>query len=155
MKKRKICVVTGARAEYGLLYWIMKSINDDPKLELQIIATGMHLSPEFGLTYREIEDDGFTIDYKIEMILSSDSEVGISKSMGLGVIGIADALAGLKPDLLVVLGDRFEIFSAVSVAMVAKIPMMPTITISSVRVKPRSVLRMVWLITAPRANVES
>jgi len=120
--RRKICVVTGTRAEYGLLYWLMKEIEAGDDLELQIITTGMHLSPEFGLTYQQIEKDGFQIDRKVEMLLSSDSPVGISKSMGLGMIGFADAYADLKPDLLVVLGDRFEIFSAVSAATIARIP---------------------------------
>lgn len=120
--KRKICVITGTRAEYGLLRWVMQGIKDDPDLTLQIIATGMHLSPEFGLTYREIEKDGFQIDRKVEMLTSSDTPVGIAKSMGLGMIGFADALNELRPDLIVVLGDRFEIFSAVSAALVARIP---------------------------------
>ncbi|MFY9328445.1 MAG: UDP-N-acetylglucosamine 2-epimerase, partial [Georgfuchsia sp.] len=82
---RKICVITGTRAEYGLLRWVMQGIKDDPALSLQIIATGMHLSPEFGLTYREIEQDGFQIDHKVEMLTSSDTPVGIAKSMGLGL----------------------------------------------------------------------
>lgn len=120
--KRKICIITGTRAEYGLLYWLMKEITSDSDLRLQIIATGMHLSPDFGLTYQQIETDGFTIDAKVEMLLSSDSSVGIAKSMGLGVIGIADALDRLKPDILVVLGDRFEILAAAQAAMVARIP---------------------------------
>lgn len=120
--KRKICVVTGTRAEYGLLRWVMQCIQDDPDLALQVIVTGMHLSPEFGSTYREIEKDGFQINRKIEMLTSSDTSVGIAKSMGLGMIGFADALNELAPDLLMVLGDRFEIFSAVAVAMVARIP---------------------------------
>jgi len=119
---RKICVITGTRAEYGLLRWVMQGIKDDPELTLQIIATGMHLSPEFGLTYREIEKDGFQIDRKVEMLTSSDTPVGIAKSMGLGLIGCADALNELKPDLIVALGDRFEIFAAVSAALVARIP---------------------------------
>ncbi len=119
---RKICVITGTRAEYGLLRWVMQGIKDDPELTLQIIATGMHLSPEFGLTYREIENDGFRIDRKVEMLTSSDTSVGIAKSMGLGLIGFADALSELMPDLIVVLGDRFEIFAAVSAALVARIP---------------------------------
>jgi len=120
--KRKICVVTGTRADYGLLRWVMQGIKDDPELTLQVIATGMHLSPEFGLTYQAIEDDGFCIDRKLEMLVSSDSTAGIAKSMGLGLIGFADALSELQPDLMVVLGDRFEIFSAVSAALVARIP---------------------------------
>lgn len=120
--KRKICVVTGTRADYGLLRWVMQGIKDDPELTLQVVATGMHLSPEFGLTYQAIENDGFCIDRKLEMLVSSDSTVGIAKSMGLGLIGFADALSELRPDLMVVLGDRFEIFSAVSAALVARIP---------------------------------
>lgn len=120
--KRKVCVITGTRAEYGLLYWLMKEIQEDSDLKLQIIATGMHLSPEFGLTYRQIEKDGFKIDRKIEMLLSSDTPAGISKSMGLGMIGFADAYADLKPDIIVLLGDRFEIFSAASASMIARIP---------------------------------
>jgi GDP/UDP-N,N'-diacetylbacillosamine 2-epimerase (hydrolysing) len=119
---KKVCVITGTRAEYGLLRWVMQGIKDDPDMELQIVATGMHLSPEFGLTYREIEQDGFKIDRKVEMLLSSDTPVGIGKAMGLGLIGFADALSELKPDLILVLGDRFEIFSAASAALVACIP---------------------------------
>lgn len=120
--KRRICVVTGTRAEYGLLYWLMKEIQGDSDLELQIIATGMHLSPEFGLTYQTIEGDGFHINAKVEMLLSSDTPVGVAKSIGLGVIGFADAFERLRPDIVVVLGDRFEIFAAAQAAMVAKIP---------------------------------
>jgi GDP/UDP-N,N'-diacetylbacillosamine 2-epimerase (hydrolysing) len=119
---RKVCVITGSRAEYGLLRWVMQGIKDDPDLILQIVATGMHLSPEFGLTYQAIEHDGFLVDRKVEMLTSSDTPVGIAKSMGLGMIGFADALNDLNPDLIVVLGDRFEIFSAVSAALVAHIP---------------------------------
>ena len=90
---RKICVVTGTRAEYGLLYWLMKEIQADPGLELQIIVTGAHLSPEHGHTYQTIVADGFKIDAKVEMLLSSDTPVGIAKSIGLGVIGFAAAVA--------------------------------------------------------------
>ncbi len=122
MAQRKICIVTGTRAEYGLLYWLMEEVADDDDLALQIIATGMHLSPEFGLTYQQIEADGFSIDTKVEMLLSSDTPVGIAKSIGLGVIGFADALERLKPDILLVLGDRFEILAAAQAAMVARIP---------------------------------
>ena len=119
---RKICIITGTRAEYGLLRWVMQGIKNGPELTLQIIATGMHLSPEFGLTYQAIEQDGFQIDRKVEMLTSSDTPVGIAKSMGLGMIGFADALHELQPDLIVVLGDRFEILAAVSAALVARIP---------------------------------
>jgi len=122
MKKRNICVVTGTRAEYGLLYWLIKSIKDDPKLELQIIATGMHLSHEFGLTYKEIENDGFHINCKIEMLLSADTPSAISKSTGMGLIGFADAYNELNPDIVVVLGDRFEILAASIAALYARIP---------------------------------
>ncbi|NCB14437.1 MAG: UDP-N-acetylglucosamine 2-epimerase (hydrolyzing), partial [Erysipelotrichia bacterium] len=121
MTKRKICVVTGTRAEYGLLYWLMKEIEADKELQLQLIVTGMHLSPEFGLTYKEIEKE-FKIDKKIEMLLSSDTSIGISKSMGLAQISFAEVYKELKPDIVVVLGDRYEIFSATSAAMIAKIP---------------------------------
>ena len=117
----KICVVTGTRAEYGLLYWLMKAIDRESMFELQVIVTGMHLSPEFGLTYREIEEE-FKIDRKIEILLSSDTSVGVSKSMGLAQISFAEAYETLKPDLIIVLGDRYEIFVATSVAMIATIP---------------------------------
>ena len=118
---RKICVVTGTRAEYGLLYWLMKAIEQEAELQLQVIVTGMHLSPEFGLTYKDIERD-FKIDKKIEMLLSSDTPVGILKSMGLAQISFAEAYEELKPDVLVLLGDRYEIFSAASAAMISRIP---------------------------------
>ena len=122
MPERKICIVTGSRAEYGLLYWLMKEIQADPDLQLQIVATGMHLSPEFGLTYKVIEEDGFILDAKVEMLLASDTPIGIAKSMGLGVIGFADTLDLLRPDILVLLGDRYEILAAAQAAMVARIP---------------------------------
>ena len=119
---KKICVVSGTRAEYGLLRWVMEGIRESEQLELQVIATGMHLSPEFGLTYREIEQDGFHIDRKVEILLSADTPSSISKSMGLAMIGFADALEQLKSDLVLVLGDRYEIFAAAAAAMIAKIP---------------------------------
>jgi UDP-N-acetylglucosamine 2-epimerase (non-hydrolysing)/GDP/UDP-N,N'-diacetylbacillosamine 2-epimerase (hydrolysing) len=119
---KKICIVTGSRCEYGLLYWLMKEVKSDPTLTLQLIATGMHLSPEFGLTYKKIMEDGFIIDEKVEMLLSSDTAVGITKSIGLGVIGFADAFARLKPDMVVLLGDRFETLAAAQAAFIAKIP---------------------------------
>jgi len=117
----KVCIVTGTRAEYGLLYWLMKEIVLDEDLELQLIVTGMHLSPEFGLTYKEIEKE-FKIDKKVEMLLSSDTSSSIAKSIGLAQISFSDAYEDLKPDLLVVLGDRYEIFAAASTAMIMNIP---------------------------------
>lgn len=119
---RKICFVTGSRAEYGLLSGLMAALKIDKDIQLQIIATNMHLSSEFGYTYKEIEKDGFTIDKKVEMLLSSDSCNGTTKSTGLGIIGFADAYEDLKPDLIVVLGDRFEILAAVTAALFYKIP---------------------------------
>jgi GDP/UDP-N,N'-diacetylbacillosamine 2-epimerase (hydrolysing) len=119
---RKICVVTGARADYGLLRWVMQGIRDSPGLELQVVATGMHLSPEFGLTYRDIERDGFVIDSKIETLLSADSGAAVAKSTGLGLIAFGDVFQRLRPDLLFVLGDRFEIFAAAAAATFARIP---------------------------------
>ena len=119
---RKICVVTGTRAEFGLLRWLMEEIRSDSDLELQTIATGMHLAPEFGSTFREIEEAGFLIDAKVEMLLSSDTSTAVTKSMGLGIIGFADAYERLAPDIIVLLGDRFEIFAAASAAMIAGIP---------------------------------
>lgn len=119
---RKICVVTGTRAEFGLLRWLMQEIQNDSELELQVLATGMHLSPEFGLTYREIEQAGFLINAKVEMLLSADTATAVTKSMGLGMIGYADAYERLAPDLIIVLGDRFEIFAATAAAMIAGIP---------------------------------
>ena len=120
--KRRVCIVTGSRAEYGLLSGLMQAIKDDSYLELQIVVTNMHLSPEFGLTYREIEKDGFHINKKVVMLLSSDTPNGTAKSLGLGVIGFADVYEDLKPDMIVVLGDRFEILAAVMAALFYKIP---------------------------------
>ena len=114
--------MTGSRAEYGLLHWLMKEVEAHPGLALQVVATGMHLSPEFGSTYRAIESDGLRIDAKVEMLLSSDTPVGVTKSMGLGTIGFADAFDRLRPDIVVVLGDRFEILCAAQAALVARIP---------------------------------
>lgn len=123
MTKRKVCIVTGTRAEYGLLRPLMTEIAADSSLCLQVVATGMHLAPEFGLTYRYIEQDGFAIAERVEMLVSSDTSVGLTKSMGLGLIGFADALARLQPDIMVVLGDRFETFVAAQAAMAARLPL--------------------------------
>lgn len=119
---KKICVFTGSRAEYGLLKSLMQQIDQDSCLHLQTLVGGMHLSPEFGLTFREIEEDGFVIDEKVEMLLSSDSAVGLCKSTGLGLIGFGEALERLAPDMLVVLGDRFEAWAVCAAALFARIP---------------------------------
>ena len=115
-------MVTGSRAEYGLLRWLMQEIKEDPDLELQILVTGMHLSETFGLTYQEIESDGFEINEKVVVLNDNDSGLSIAKSIGLGVTGCAIALERLKPDLIVLLGDRFEIFAAATAALVLTIP---------------------------------
>lgn len=122
MTPRKICVITGTRAEYGILRRLMLRLWEAPEVTLQIVATNMHLSPEYGLTAREIEADGFRIDKKIEMLLSSDTPSGTLKSMGLLQIGLADALTELKPDLIVILGDRYEMLAAASAATIFNIP---------------------------------
>jgi GDP/UDP-N,N'-diacetylbacillosamine 2-epimerase (hydrolysing) len=119
---KRVCVITGTRAEYGLLYWTLKALEKEPAIDLQICATGMHLSPEFGLTYQQIEADGFTIDYKVETLLSSDTGTAIAKSIGLGTIGFADAFQQLQPDVILVVGDRYEILAAVTAALAARIP---------------------------------
>ena len=119
---RKIAVFTGTRAEYGLLYWLLKDIQSDAELELQLLVSGTHLSPEFGCTYQQIEQDGFTIDEKIEILLSSDTAIGVAKSMGLGVLGFTDSLSRLKPDALVILGDRFEALAVAQTGMILRIP---------------------------------
>ena len=119
---RKICVITGGRAEYGLLRWVMQGIRDDPELDLQLIATGMHLSSAFGSTYLDMERDGFQITAKVPVLTDSDTPAGVAQSMGLGLAGFAQAFADLQPDVIVVLGDRYEIFSAVAAALVARIP---------------------------------
>ena len=118
----KVCVITGTRAEYGLLRWVMDGIKKSDKLELQVIATGMHLSPEFGMTIGDIERDGFQVDRKLEMLLSSDTPVGVTKSTGLAIISFADAFNELSPDIVMVLGDRFELLAASTAALMARIP---------------------------------
>jgi UDP-hydrolysing UDP-N-acetyl-D-glucosamine 2-epimerase len=122
VEKRKICIITGSRSEYGVLYWLMREVQTDPALELQVAVTGMHLSPAFGFTVGEIERDEMPIAARVEMQLSSDSRVGMTKSLGLGVLGFADALDRLAPDILVVLGDRYESLAAAQAAALAGIP---------------------------------
>lgn len=119
---KRICVVTGTRAEYGLLRWVMQGIQESPCLELQVIATGAHLESKFGSTYRDIETDGFRIDRKVAMHLDSDTALGVTRSMGIGLSGFAEALAELQPDMIVLLGDRYELLMAASAATIARIP---------------------------------
>jgi len=118
MSKRKICVVTGSRAEYGLLYWLFKELQLDEDIDFQLVVTGQHLSSEFGSAYRIVEEDGFRIDHKVDLAIGGDTPKDIAQSMGRGVIGFAEAMDQLRPDILLVLGDRYEIYSAVQVAMV-------------------------------------
>ncbi|WP_432703404.1 UDP-N-acetylglucosamine 2-epimerase [Lysinibacillus sphaericus] len=120
--KRKICIVTGTRAEYGLLSNLAKKLQEDKEFDLQMVVTGMHLSPEFGSTYKEIENDGFFINEKIEILLSADSPTSIVKSMGLATISFADAFNRLQPDLLIILGDRFEMLAVAQTALIMQIP---------------------------------
>lgn len=119
---RKVAVFTGTRAEYGLLYWVIKGLHESSEANLQLLVGGMHLSPEFGKTVNQIEADGFPILDRLEFLLSSDTPVGIAKSMGLALISAADVLARSEPDLLVVLGDRFESMAVCQAAMAAQIP---------------------------------
>ncbi|QCX32363.1 UDP-N-acetylglucosamine 2-epimerase (hydrolyzing) [Caloramator sp. E03] len=119
---RKILVVTGTRSEYGLLYWTMKRIQEDKDLELQLIVTGNHLCPEYGYTVEQIKKDGFKIDEEIDMLISSKNKSAIVKSMGLELIQMAQAFDRLKPDILLILGDRYETFIAATCAMMMNIP---------------------------------
>ena len=121
MPKRKICVVTGSRAEYGLLYSLLKDLQADPELDLQLVVTGMHLSSRFGSTYKLIEEDGFSINHKVDLGLNGDSAQDIAQSVGRGTIGFADVFGRLQPDIVLVLGDRYEILSAVQAAMIMNI----------------------------------
>lgn len=121
--KRNICVVTGTRAEYGLLYWTLRRLVADPRVHLQLVVTGAHLSPAFGMTVNAIEADGFTVDARVDMLLAADTPVAIAKSLALAVIGITEALERLSPDLVVVLGDRYEILPAAQGAMLLGLPL--------------------------------
>lgn len=119
---RKVCFFTGTRADYGIMSRLMRRVAEAPDCLLQIVATNMHLSPEYGLTYREIEADGFHIDKRVEMLLSSDTRNGIVKSMGLSMVGFADAIDDLKPDLAVILGDRYEMLAAAEACLIYNVP---------------------------------
>ncbi len=123
MERIKICVVTGSRAEYGLLYWVLHDLRDDPAFELQLVVTGMHLAPEFGMTVKDIEADGFAIARRVEMLLSSDSASGAAKSLGLGVIGMSDALEQLRSDVALVLGDRYEMLAVAQACLMHGVPL--------------------------------
>ena len=120
--KKKVCVITAARSEYGLMRWIIDAIYHDDDLELQLVVTGAHLSPEQGLTYKFIEEDGYPIAEKVPMLLSSNDEASIAKSMGVCSISLADTFNRLQPDIIVVLGDRYELLPIVSTALVMRIP---------------------------------
>jgi len=122
MTPKKICVVTGSRSEFGLLTPLLSALKTDPDFDLQILVTGMHLSSEFGNTYQEILSSGFTVNEAVDMLLSSDTDTAIVKSMGLGMIGYADSFDRLKPDWVIILGDRFEAFAAATAAYMKKIP---------------------------------
>lgn len=119
---KKICVTTATRAEYGLLRPLIKALKEHKDFHLQLLVTGAHLSPEFGLTKVFIQNDGYVIDEEVEMLLSSDTAIGISKSMGLGLIGYAEAFNRLKPDAVIILGDRYEMLAMASAAVISKIP---------------------------------
>lgn len=118
----RACVVTGSRADYGLLTWPMRALRDAPDFQLQVVASGMHLAPQFGDTWRDIVADGFALDARVEMLVSGDSPVAVAKSLGLGVIGFADALASLAPDFVVLLGDRYETLAAAQAALLLGVP---------------------------------
>lgn len=120
--KRKICVFTASRAEYGLLKPLISKIKNDESLDLQLLVSGSHLSPEFGLTYKEIEADQFDIDEIVEMVMSSDTPSSICKSFSLGLMGYGDALNRLKPSLLIVLGDRYETLAISIAAQILRVP---------------------------------
>lgn len=123
MTNRRICVVTGSRAEYGLLYWVLQDLREAPDIDLQLLVTGTHLSPSFGMTVQEIERDGLAIDERVEMVVASDTAGGVATSMALGLIGFSAALQRLRPDLVLVLGDRFEILAMAQACLVHRIPL--------------------------------
>lgn len=121
---RKIAVFTGTRAEYGLLYWLLKDIEAAADMQLQLLVSGAHLAPEFGLTVEQIKKDGFAVTEQVDMLLASDSAVATVKSLGLGVMGYGEALARMQPDVLVILGDRYEALGAAQAALLMRIPIL-------------------------------
>src|SRR5580693_3894053 len=120
--KRKIAAITTSRADYGHLYWPLRDLSENGNVDLKIIALGSHLSPEFGNTFQEIVSDGFTIDSRIECLLSSDSVVGMAKTIGLATLSLADVLGQMRPDLLLLIADRYEMLAPASVALALRIP---------------------------------
>ena len=132
---RKICVVTGTRAEYGLLRWLLEKIDASPNTELQLVVTGSHLEAEFGETFREIELDGFNIAKKVPLELTNNSPNGVANSLSLAVSGMAEAFSQLSPDLIVLLGDRYEILGAAQSAMLLNMPIAHITVVSEPRVQ--------------------
>jgi len=120
--RRKIAVVTTSRADYSHLYWPLRALSEHPLVDLQLIVLGAHLSPEFGATIREIEKDGFPIAARIECLLSSDSDIGMAKTIGVATLSLADHLGALRPDLLLLIADRYEMLAPASVALALRIP---------------------------------
>ena len=121
-KKRKIAVVTTSRADYGHLYWTLKELANRPEIDLKLIALGAHFSPEFGSTFTEIEADEFTIDERVECLLSSDTDVGMAKTIGVATLGLADVLGRMRPDTLLLIADRYEMLAPAAVALALRIP---------------------------------
>jgi UDP-hydrolysing UDP-N-acetyl-D-glucosamine 2-epimerase len=122
MIPRRVCIVTGSRAEYGHLRWLMSDLRDDPAIDLRVVASGTHLSPWHGRTADEIEADGITIHERVDMLLAGDTPQAVAKSVGLGVIGFAEALGRQQPDIVVILGDRFEMLAAAQAALILGLP---------------------------------
>src|ERR1700691_2104974 len=120
--KRTIAVVTSSRADYSHLYWPLHDLSRHQEVDLKLIVLGAHLSPQFGETVREIEKDGFPIAARLECLLSSDSDVGMAKTLGLAVLSLADTLAQMRPDLLLLIADRYEMLAPASVALTLRIP---------------------------------
>ena len=120
--KRKIAVITSSRADYGHLYWPLRDLSENPNVDLKLIALGSHLSPEFGNTVQELVNDGFAIDSRIECLLSSDSDVGMAKTIGVATLGLADLLGQMRPDVLLLIADRYEMLAPASVALALRIP---------------------------------
>ena len=121
-KKRTIAVVTTSRADYSHLYWPLHDLAAHPDVELKLIVLGAHLSPEFGSTVKEIQADGFAIHAQVECLLSSDTDVGMAKTIGVAVLSLADTLGALRPDLLLLIADRYEMLAPISVALTLRIP---------------------------------